>query len=273
MEGKQSVNQTSRPMPEKTHAAVTGRGSAFARYQSVIIGKRGLWSLLHYEFCVWLSWMPGALGLALRKSFWPRLFGSCGEGVQFGTNITLMHPHRIHLGARTVIGNGCILDARNPDSDRAIVIGAETILSHGVMVSAKNSCITVGRNVGLGPYTVLQAAQDSVHLGDDVIIAAQCYVGAGGDYYRDRLDVPIAKQGARRTGDTLLQNGVWLGAGVTVLGGVTIGEHNIVGAGAVVTTSLPAMAVCVGIPARVVRWRQGGPEGAVPTECPAEAGG
>jgi acetyltransferase-like isoleucine patch superfamily enzyme len=266
------VNQTSRPMPEKTHAAVTGDGSAFARYQSVIIGKRGLWGLLYYECCVWLSWMPGALGLMLRKLFWPRLFGSCGEGVQFGTNITLMHPHRIHLGARTVIGNGCILDARNPDSDHAIVIGAETILSHGVMISAKNSCITIGQNGGLGPYTVLQAAQDSVHLGDDVIIAAQCYVGAGGDYYRDRLDVPIAKQGARRTGDTWLQDGAWLGAGVTVLGGLTIGEHSIVGAGSVVTTSLPSTAVCVGIPARVVRWRQGRREGAVTSGSAAGTG-
>jgi acetyltransferase-like isoleucine patch superfamily enzyme len=244
---------------------VTGEGSAVARYQSVIVGKGGLWNLLHFECCAWLSWIPGALGLALRKFLWPRLFGSCGEGVQFGTNITLMHPHRIHLGARTVIGNGCILDARNPESERAIVIGAEGILSHGVMISAKNSCIAIGQNVGVGPYTVIQAAQDSVRLGDDVIIAAQCYVGAGGDYFRDRLDVPIAKQGARRTGDTWLQDGVWLGAGVTVLGGVTVGEHSIVGAGSVVTTSLPPKAVCVGIPARVARWRQGRPKSAAMT--------
>ena len=265
------MTQSSRPTSEKTHAAVTGEGSAVARYQSVIVGKGGLWNLLSFECCVWLSWIPGALGLALRKILWPRLFGSCGEGVQFGTNITLMHPHRIHLGARTVIGNGCILDARNPDSERAVVIGAEGILSHGVMISAKNSCIAIGRNVGVGPYTVIQAAHDSVRLGDDVIIAAQCYVGAGGDYFRDRLDVPVAQQGARRTGDTWLQDGVWLGAGVTVLGGITIGEHSIVGAGSVVTTSLPPKAVCVGIPARVARQRQGRPKGAAITGSAAGA--
>jgi galactoside O-acetyltransferase len=210
--------------------------------------------------------------LALRKLLWPRLFGSCGKGVQFGTNITLIHPHRIHLGARTVVGNGCILDARNPESDRAIVIGAGGILSHGVMISAKNCCITIGQNVGLGPYTVLQAALDPVRLGDDVIIAARCYMGTGGDYHRDRVDVPIANQGARRTGGTWLQDGVWLGAGVTVLGGVTIGEHSIVGAGAVVTNSLPSTAVCVGVPARVVRWRQGRRDGAAITGSAANTG-
>jgi acetyltransferase-like isoleucine patch superfamily enzyme len=250
------MSETLDSIPGQTHAAVTAQGSPRARYEAVIVGRRGLRRLLHHEFCVWLSHVPGALGLFLRKLFWPQLLGSCGEGVQFGANVTLMHPHRIHLGARVVIGNGCILDGRNPASAEAITIGADTMLSHGVMLSAKDGSISVGHNVGLGPYTVLQAAQDSVHLGNDVIIAAHCYVGAGGDYHRDRLDVPIVRQGTRRTGDTRLEDGVWLGVGVTVLGGVTIGRGCILGAGAVATRSLPAEAVCVGAPARVVRWRR-----------------
>jgi maltose O-acetyltransferase len=46
---------------------------------------------------------------------------------------------------------------------------------------------------------------------------------------------------------------VWLGGGVTVLPGVTIGENTVVGAGAVVTRDLPANVVAVGNPARIVR--------------------
>lgn len=45
----------------------------------------------------------------------------------------------------------------------------------------------------------------------------------------------------------------WLGAGVTVLPGVTIGDNTVVGAGAVVTKDLPANVVAVGVPARVMR--------------------
>jgi maltose O-acetyltransferase len=50
-----------------------------------------------------------------------------------------------------------------------------------------------------------------------------------------------------------LENNVWLGGGVVVCPGVTIGENTVVGAGAVVTKDLPANAVAVGSPARVIK--------------------
>lgn len=50
-----------------------------------------------------------------------------------------------------------------------------------------------------------------------------------------------------------IEDNVWLGGGVIVLGGVTIGADTVVGAGAVVTESLPAGVLAVGNPARVVR--------------------
>ncbi|GAA1579569.1 sugar O-acetyltransferase [Dermacoccus profundi] len=50
-----------------------------------------------------------------------------------------------------------------------------------------------------------------------------------------------------------LENNVWLGGGVLVCPGVTIGENTVVGAGAVVTKGLPANAVAVGSPARVIK--------------------
>ena len=50
-----------------------------------------------------------------------------------------------------------------------------------------------------------------------------------------------------------LENNVWLGGGVVVCPGVTIGENTVVGAGAVVTKDLPANVVAVGSPARVIK--------------------
>ncbi|NEB07042.1 DapH/DapD/GlmU-related protein, partial [Streptomyces sp. SID13726] len=52
----------------------------------------------------------------------------------------------------------------------------------------------------------------------------------------------------------VLGRNVWLGANVTVLPGVTIGDDAVVGAGSVVTRDVPARTVVVGTPARVVRW-------------------
>jgi maltose O-acetyltransferase len=51
----------------------------------------------------------------------------------------------------------------------------------------------------------------------------------------------------------VIGDNVWLGGGVVVLPGVTIGENTVVGAGSVVTRNLPANVVAVGNPARVVR--------------------
>jgi galactoside O-acetyltransferase len=82
---------------EETHAAVTGSGSALQKYQEVIVGSRSLRALLFFEFCAWLGPVPGAVGMLLRKVFWPRLFASCGRGCMFGAGIILRHPRRIHL--------------------------------------------------------------------------------------------------------------------------------------------------------------------------------
>ena len=51
----------------------------------------------------------------------------------------------------------------------------------------------------------------------------------------------------------MLGDNVWLGGGVIVCPGVTIGENTVVGAGAVVTRDLPANVLAVGDPARVIR--------------------
>jgi acetyltransferase-like isoleucine patch superfamily enzyme len=239
----------------KTHKAVTGDQSALTRYQDVVVGHRHLLGLVYYEFCLWLAWVPGVLGLVLRRIFWPRLFRSCGKKVYFGSNVTLMHPHRIRLGDRIVIGNGCILDARNPASGEVIVLADDVILSHGVMLTCKNGRISIGKRCGIGAYTVIKSTRNPITLGDDVAIGPRCSIAGGGNYNTERLDVPIAQQGLRDMGDTVIGDGTWLGSNATVLGGVRTGRNSIVGAGAVVTRAIPDLAVCVGVPARVVRER------------------
>jgi acetyltransferase-like isoleucine patch superfamily enzyme len=54
----------------------------------------------------------------------------------------------------------------------------------------------------------------------------------------------------------VIEDDVWLGAGVTVVDGVTIGKGSIIGAGAVVTSDIPPYSIAVGIPAKPVRDRR-----------------
>ena len=249
MENKTEIN--------KTHKVITERGSALSKYQNVILGTGSFAFLLYFELCTWAGKVPGALGILLRKLLWPRLFGSCGKGVMFAGGVVLRHPRKIHLGDNVVISEGVVLDARHDEDERALVLGDDVILSVNVMISCKNGCVRIGDRTGLSAHTIIHATNNCpVQIGEDGIIGPQCYIGAGGNYNFDRLDVPIREQGIAPDGGVTLESNVWLGAKTTVLGGVTMHQGSIAGAGAVVTRSVPENSICAGVPARVVRHRQ-----------------
>lgn len=242
----------------RTQNQVTGGGSALTRYRRVMVGRDTWGALLYYEWALGLSILPGALGLGLRQACWRRLFRRCGKGTQFGARIQLMHPNRIALGARVVVADACVLDARSPDHAEALSLGDDTILSHGVMLSAKGGAIAIGARAGIGAYTVMHATEGNpLTIGDDVAIGPQVYITGGGNYRMDRLDIPISKQPLEATGGCRIESGVWLGARASVLGGLTIGRDSVIGAGAVVTRSIPERSIAVGVPARVVGRREG----------------
>ena len=240
---------------KKTQQAVTGGGSALRRYQNVIVGRRSILALIYYEWCMLAGAVPGAIGLLMRKLFWPRLFGACGAGVLFGANVILRHPHRVELGERCVISDGCILEART-DSSTAIKIGADSILSNNVMISCKNGTVDIGKRAGIGAQTIMHAVNGcAVEIGDDVLIGPRCYFAGGGNYNTDRTDIPMALQGLKDKTGVELGSDIWLGANVSVLSGVTIGDGSIVAAGAVVTSAIPDKGVAMGVPAKVARFR------------------
>ena len=240
----------------KTHEVISEKGSALSKYQHIIVGDDSWLFLLYFEFCGLLGKFPGALGIVLRKFFWPRLFGSCGKGVMFADNVVLRQPKRIHLGDNVIISEFCVLDARHDDEDKVITLDDNVMLSTNVMISCKNGCIKIGKNTGLSAQTIIHATNDCpVDIGDDVIIGPQSYISAGGNYHFDQLDVPIRKQGINPDGGIIIENNIWLGARVTVLGGVTMASGSIAGAGAVVNKSIPANTICAGVPAKVLKER------------------
>jgi acetyltransferase-like isoleucine patch superfamily enzyme len=224
-------------------------GSARAKYSALIVGRPGLGALLRYEIVVCLSQsVPGALGLALRKTLYPALLGSCGRNVVFGLNVVLRHPHKIHIGDNVVIDDQCLLDAKG-ESNAGIRIGSGVFIGRNTILSCKNGDIEIGDGANIG-FNCEVFSASRVRIGRDALVAAYVYL-VGGDHDVSDPTAPVIAQSRRSSGITV-EDGAWLGAGAKILDGVTIGDRAIVGAGAVVRDDVPARSTAVGIPARIL---------------------
>lgn len=137
-----------------------------------------------------------------------------------------------------------------------LTLGPGAWIEQGVVLNAFGGSIRLGRDVFLGPHTVIYG-HGGVEIGDACLIAMHCRIVSSNH------TVPPFGTDIRSQPDLLrptkIGRDVWLGAGVTVLGGVTIGDGCVVGAGAVVTTDLPAGAIAHGVPATVRARREGAP--------------
>lgn len=238
-----------RDIPRAQDQLFAAPGGARAKYASLIVGRPGWGSLIKYELIQLLSqWVPGALGLALRKVLYPRLLGSCGRNVVFGQGVVLRHPHKIHIADNVVIDDHCLLDAKG-DANQGIRIGSGVFVGRNSILSCKNGDIELADGVNIG-FNCEVFSAGRVTIGKDTLLAAYAYLIGGDHDFSDR-DVAVNAQ-ARVARGIAVGAGVWIGAGAKVLDGVSIGDRAIVGAGAVVREAVPEGRTAVGIPARVL---------------------
>jgi acetyltransferase-like isoleucine patch superfamily enzyme len=240
-----------KPLAEQLHE---GGSSAWARYRDKAVGRASVFSLFWYELAgILFGNLHGAVGYGLRSAAYGCLFRRMGRGVILGRGLTLRHPGAITLGNRVAIDDYAMLDASGA-GEEGVILGEEVMVSRNCVIQAKGGSVRIGDRCDIGCNTVITGAM-GIQLGRAVLIAANCYLG-GARYVAEQPDLPIMDQGTYSRGPVVIEDGVWLGAGATVLDGVRIGRGCIVGAGAVVTKELPAFAVAAGVPARVVRIRE-----------------
>lgn len=233
-------------------AAGSNRKSAFALYRALNYGDRGMGTIIKAELLTLLiGSMPGALGLILRKWFYPGFFKQCGRGVIFGRNLTLRHAHKISLGDRVIVDDNVVLDAKG-EKNTGIVIGSGAYVGRNTIIYCKNGDIEIADNVNISSNCQIFSS-NKISIGRDTVIAAFTYLLSGGMYdYRD--STPFAQQtGMNTRGPTTIGQNCWIGAHVVVIDGLTVGEQCVIGAGAVVTKSVPPGSMAGGVPASVIR--------------------
>jgi acetyltransferase-like isoleucine patch superfamily enzyme len=155
---------------------------------------------------------------------------------------------------RARFGHGC--DIRRGlelaiEGSGTVDVGPECVLDTG-LVLASSGTLRVGARTVFGHHCTV-VAQDAVIIGENCLIAELVSI-RDHDHSFERLDVPIRDQGATAAAVRIGRD-VWIGSKATILKGVTIGDHAIVAAGAIVTKDIPGGAIAAGVPATVQRYR------------------
>ncbi len=227
--------------------------SAFQKYRDLCYGDRSIGYVIWAELLTtFFSWVPGALGLVLRKIFYPSLFRRCGGGVIFGRSITLRHAHKIALGDGVVLDDHCVVDAKG-ESNQGVELGDGVYVGRNTIIYCKNGDIQIQEGTSLSSNCQVFSS-NRLTLGPKCVIGAFTYILSGGEYdYRDKTRAFSEQSGMETKGPLSIGANCWLGAHVVVADAANIGEHSVIGAGAVVVKPIPANSVAVGVPAKVVQ--------------------
>jgi acetyltransferase-like isoleucine patch superfamily enzyme len=119
--------------------------------------------------------------------------------------------------------------------------------------------IHVGHDVHLGMHPTINATRSAIHIGSKVIFGPEVTI-RGGNHRTDLVgrfmfDITEAEKRPEDDLGVVIEDDVWIGTRAVIVHGVTIGRGAVVGAGAVVTRSVPPYAIVGGVPAKVIRFR------------------
>ena len=180
----------------------------------------------HYLKCV--IFQKKEIGINLKRHFFS--FGN--DSIINRPYLQLSGINKISIGKNTTILDGCRLAVYGDGNDPAIIIGD-------------------GCYIGFS-FSALAVAHSPIVIGNNVLFASNVLVTSENHGINPESDLPYMNQ--ELTGKkTIIGNGCWIGEKVCILPGVSIGEKTIIGAGAVVTKSIPSYAMAVGNPAKVIK--------------------
>ena len=220
----------------------------------------GLMRRRNPEFTMDPSISSHALRAALRQQWSDRLrgvrlwrYGVRPSGISLGRGVQFFNPRDISFSRNNRIGDYSYIHALGKNSlvfGENSGVGCFCRVVTSVQFNDITGFIRLGNNAWIGDGSHLGGA-GGLEIGDDTFTGQ--YVTFHPENHRfDDPDQLYRVQGVRRKGIKVGRN-CWIGARVTITDGVTIGDHCVIAAGAVVTKDIPACSLAGGVPAKVIR--------------------
>lgn len=166
------------------------------------------------------------------------------HGVVFGKNIQI--PSKVLWlirGARITIGDNFYLSSGNGVNPIASNLQADVYVEPG-------ATLTIGNNVGMSSTRLW--IHESARIGNNVKIGGCVLITDTDAHPMDYMARRSSNEGTK-SAPVVIEDDVWVGAHCIILKGVTIGARSIIGAGSVVTNSIPVDCVAAGNPCRVIK--------------------
>ena len=132
-------------------------------------------------------------------------------------------------------------------------------VNSGTVITAINTSkvpkhlVNIGANTYIGENNILRGGA-GISIGEGCLISNNVVIVS--ENHSFKLGIPISTQASDQQGGVKICDDVWIGANSVVLPHVTIGKGSVIGAGSVVTKSIPENAIAFGNPARVVKFRE-----------------
>jgi len=111
--------------------------------------------------------------------------------------------------------------------------------------------LSISDNSGIGINAKLYG---EIVIGKNVMMGPDCVIYTRNHEFSD-ISIPMNEQGFHEAEIVIIGDDVWIGGQVIILPGVKIGNHSVIGAGAVVTKNVPEYAIVGGNPAKIIRYR------------------